>query len=173
MKPYPAVEDLLAPVLRVAMPRAARLAAPGGTGPGVARCHNRAFFFTTPEDCEGLRGHLRERMRTLDWNPVRAGLVADPATDPWSSGAAYARGTAHVLITCHPSSRALSPDPRVRQRQDRTRLPPSAVPRLDARDPRWTTQRAVGSPAFLRRYIPPRGRRRTVPVPPQIQALGG
>jgi len=32
--------------------------------------------------------------------------------------------------------------------------------------------RAVGSPAFLRRYIPPRGSRRTVPVPPHIQALG-
>jgi len=31
--------------------------------------------------------------------------------------------------------------------------------------------RTVGSPAFLRRY-PPKGKRRTVPVPPHIQALG-
>jgi len=34
---------------------------------------------------------------------------------------------------------------------------------------RMAMPRAVGSPAFLRRYIPPRGRRRTVPMPPQIQ----
>ena len=45
-------------------------------------------------------------------------------------------------------------------------------PRLDARDPRWPTQRAVGSPPFLRRYIPPQGRRRSVTVPPLIQAVG-
>ena len=32
--------------------------------------------------------------------------------------------------------------------------------------------RAGGSPAFLRRYIPPRGTRRNVPVPPHIQAVG-
>ena len=32
--------------------------------------------------------------------------------------------------------------------------------------------RAVGRPAFLSRAIPPRGRRRTVPVPPEIQAIG-
>ena len=30
-------------------------------------------------------------------------------------------------------------------------LAPSADPRADARDPRWSTQRAVGSPAFLER----------------------
>jgi hypothetical protein len=47
-----------------------------------------------------------------------------------------------------------------------------AMPRLDSRDPRWTKQRAVGGPAFLRRYIPEGGRRRRVPVPPQILALG-
>ncbi len=32
--------------------------------------------------------------------------------------------------------------------------------------------RTMGSPAFLRPSIPHRGRRRIVPVPPQIQALG-
>ena len=58
------------------------------------------------------------------------------------------------------------------QRQYRTLLLSSADLRLDARDPRWTTQRAVGSPAFLRRYLRTRWRRRTVFVPPQIQALG-
>lgn len=32
--------------------------------------------------------------------------------------------------------------------------------------------RAAGSAAFLARYLPRRGRRRIIPAPPQIQALG-
>jgi hypothetical protein len=48
-----------------------------------------------------------------------------------------------------------------------------AMHRADARDPRWTTECAVGSAAFLARYLPQRGRRRILPVPSQIQALGG
>jgi putative transposase len=247
MKPYPAAEELLGPVLRVAMPRPARLEAPGGTVHVVARCNNREFSVTTPEDFEVLLAHLREMIRTyditlyayalmsnhvhlllqapkgdvlgrplrwfmtesarafhrargrrghfwerryraclveddlyalaalryLDRNPVRAGLVEDPATYPWSSCAAYALGTPSRLITFHPSYLALSPHPKVRQRHYRTLLLPSQDPRLDARDPRWTTQRAVGSAGFLARYVPPRGRRKVIPVPPQIQALGG
>jgi putative transposase len=246
MKPYPLVEDLLRPVLGVAMPRAGRLYAPGGTAHVVARCNNREFSFTTPEDFEVLLAHLREMSRTyevtlyaytlmsnhlhlllqapkrdalgrplrwfmtetakafhrlrgrrghfwerryraclveddlyalaalryLDRNPVRAGLVEDAATYAWSSCAAYAQGISNGLITFHPSYLALSPYPKVRQRQYRTLLAPSPDPKLDARDPRWTSQRAVGSPAFLRRYIPEGGRRRSVPVPPQIHALG-
>jgi putative transposase len=246
MTPYPLADEILRPVLQVAMPRAARLYAPGGTLHVVARCNNREFYFTRPEDFELLLSHLRELPQTyevtlfayclmanhvhlllqvpkvdvlgrplrwwmtetargfhkargrrghfwerryraclveddlyalaalcyLDRNPVRAGLVEDPATYPWSSCAAYALGTASSLITLHPSYLALSPYPKVRQRHYRTLLLPSADPRLDARDPRWTKQRAIGSRAFLARYLPPRGSRRSVPVPPQIQALG-
>jgi hypothetical protein len=91
---------------QVAMPRAGRLYAPGGTVHVVARCNNREFY------------------------------------------------------------------PKVRQRQYRTLLAPSPDARLDGRDPRWTRQRAVGSAAFLSRYLPRRGTRRTVAVPPQFQALG-
>ena len=247
MERYPVVDDLLRPILRVAMPPAARLDAPGGTGHVVARCKNREFCFTTPEDFELLLAHVRELRRTsevpldaytlmanhshlrlqaptldalgrplrwfmpqtakavhrirkrrghfwerryraclveddryalaalryLDRNPVRAGLVEDPATYPWSSCAAYALGTPNPLITFHPSYLALSPYPKVRHRQYRTLLGPSADSRADARDPRWTAQRAVGSAAFLTRYLPPRARRRIIPVPPQIQARGG
>jgi hypothetical protein len=50
MKPYPQGEDLVAPALRVRMPRAPRVVAPGGTIHVVARCNNREFYFTTPED---------------------------------------------------------------------------------------------------------------------------
>jgi hypothetical protein len=66
LKPYPQVEDLLRPVLRVAMPRAPRLYAPGGTVHVVARCNNRDFYFTTSEDFELLLAHLREMVRTYE-----------------------------------------------------------------------------------------------------------
>jgi len=86
--------------------------------------------------------------------------VKDPTTYPWSSCAAYALGTPNRVITFHPSYLALSPNANVRQRQYRTLLAPSADPRADARDARWTTQRAIGSPAFMAPYVPRRGRRR-------------
>ncbi len=66
----------------------------------------------------------------------------------------YALGTPSRLITFHPSYLALRPYPQVRQRQSRTLLLACADPRLDARDPRWTTQRAVDSPAFLNTTSP-------------------
>ena len=52
--------------------------------------------------------------------------------------------------------------------------PPAAGsdPTADARDPRWTTQRAVGCAAFVVRYISGCGRRSLVAVPSQLQALG-
>lgn len=231
MKPYPLVDDLLKPVRRVAMPRAPRLVAPGGTVHAVARCNNREFCFTTVEDFSVLLAHLREMRRTyevtlyaytlmsnhvhlllqapkaealgrplrwwrtetakafhrargrrghfwerryraclveddtyalaalryVDRNPVRAGLVEDPATYPWSSCTAYALGTPNRVISVHPSYLALSPYPKARQRHYRTLLAPSTDPRVEAPDPRWTTQRALGSPAFVARYVRRRG----------------
>jgi len=239
MKPYPRVEDLVPPALRVRMPRAPRVVAPGGTVHVVARCNNREFYFTTAEDFDVLLAHLRELIRTyavtvyaytlmsnhahllmqapthdtlgrplrwfltetarafhkargrrghfwercyrsclveedtyalaalrfLDWNAVRAGLVKDPTTYPWSSCAAYALGAPNWVITLHPSYLALSPYAKVRQRQYRTRLAPRADPQADARDARWTTQRAVGSPAFMAPYVSRRGRRRSETLP--------
>ena len=113
----------------------------------------------------GRRGHFWERryraclveedpyalaaLRYLDRNPVRAGLVGDPARYPWSSCAAYALGAPNTLITLHPTYLALSPYAAVRQRQYRKLLEPSADPRADARDSRWTTERAIGSDAFV------------------------
>jgi hypothetical protein len=63
--------------------------------------------------------------------------------------------------------------PMVRQRQYRTLLWLSPDPRLGCRDLRWTTQRAIGNPAFAARCLPPPGQRRIVFAPPQIQGLGG
>ena len=135
----------------------------------------------------GRRGHLWERrdraglveadtsalaaLRYLDRNAVRAGLVQDPATYPWSSCAAYALGTPNPVITLHPSYLALSPYANVRQRQYRALLAPSADPRAEARDARWTTQHAMGSPAFMARYVSPRRRRRIGTMLAQNQAF--
>jgi len=44
--------------------------------------------------------------------------------------------------------------------------------RAELRDARRSTQRAAGRAPFVAHYTPQRGRRRIVPVPPQIQALG-
>ncbi len=66
MKPYPLVDDLLRPILRVAMPRAARVYAPRGTAHAAARCDSREFCFTTLEDFELLLALLREMIRTYD-----------------------------------------------------------------------------------------------------------
>jgi putative transposase len=131
----------------------------------------RWFFRETTrawQRAHGGRGHFWERrywaclveddtyalaaLRYLDRNPVRAGLVEDPAAYPWSSCAAYALGTPNPLISYHPSYLALSRYPKVRQRHYRALLAPSADPRADARDPRWTTERAVGSAPFLGRH---------------------
>jgi hypothetical protein len=59
-------------------------------------------------------------------------------------------------------------DAEMRQRQSRALLAPSGDPRADMRDPRWTSQRAVGSHAFVARYTPRRrGRPRNGTVPSQ------
>ncbi len=62
--PYPPVDDPLRPLLSVAMPRAMRIYAPGGTVHVVARCNNREFYFTTAEDFAVLLAHLEEMRRT-------------------------------------------------------------------------------------------------------------
>ncbi len=65
-KAYPPVQDLVRPVLRVAMPRAMRVEAPGSTMHVVARCNNREFYFATADDFECLLAHLREMRRTYE-----------------------------------------------------------------------------------------------------------
>lgn len=131
----------------------------------------RWFFRETArawQRTRGRRGHFWERrywsclvdddeyalaaLRYCDRNPIRAGLVEDPASYPWSSCAAYALGVSNPLVQFHPSYLALSPYPKVRQRHYRAMLAPSGDPRADARDPRWTTERAVGGGAFMARH---------------------
>ena len=245
VQPYPLPADLLRCLPRVAMPRAPRLQAPGGTVHVVGRCNNREFCFTTADDfhlllarlaemgrlygvtlyaytlmanhihlllqapaaellarplrwcfretardwqrAHGNRGHFWERrywsclveddtyalaaLRYLDRNPVRAGIVKDPAAYPWSSCAAYTAGTPNPLVQFHPSYLGLSRYSAVRRRHYRTVLMSSDNPEADQRDPRWTTNRAVGSPAFLTRHGLPLRRPPATTPPAQAPRL--
>jgi len=110
-------------------------------------------------------------LRYMDRNPVRAGIVEDPSTYAWSSCASYALGRANGLITFHPSYLGLSPYARVRQRHYLAILAPSSEPNLDARDSRWTRQRAAGGLAFLRRHHPSGRRQGIIPLPEQIRRV--
>jgi putative transposase len=113
----------------------------------------RYFACLVEEDTYALAA-----LRYLDRNPVRAGLVEDPSLYPWSSCAAYARGRADPLICLHPSYLALGASGEERERLYRELLTPSKELRDDARNPVWTTQRAVGSPAFVAPYVRRPGR---------------
>ncbi len=97
--------------------------------------------------------------------------MEDPATYPWSSWAADALGTLNRVISLHPGYLALSRYAKVRQRQYRTLLAPRADPRAEARDPHWTTQRAIGNPAFVSQYVPRHGRPRIGTMPEQNQEV--
>lgn len=110
-------------------------------------------------------------LRYMDRNPVRAGIVEDPTTYGWSSCASYATGGPNRLIQFHPSYLGLSPYAKVRQRHYRAIIGPSSDPHLDGRDSRWTSQRAVGGPEFLRRHDPSGKRREIIPLPEQIRTF--
>ncbi len=107
--------------------------------------------------------------RYMDRNPVRAGIVEDPAADGWSSCASDALGAPNRLIQDHPSYMGLSPYAGVRQKHYRGAiLGPSSDPHLDERDSRWASQRVVGRLEFLKRRHPSGKRQGIMPLPEQI-----
>ncbi len=110
-------------------------------------------------------------LRYMDRNPVRAGIVENAATYVWSSCASYAQGAPNGLIQFHPSYLGLSPYPKVRQKHYRAILASSTDPHLDTRDPRWTSQRAVGSLEFLKRVHPSGRRQGIISLPEQIRRV--
>jgi putative transposase len=111
-------------------------------------------------------------LRYMDRNPVRAGIVEDPAAYAWSSCASYALGAANRLIQFHPSYLGLSRYAKVRQRHYRAILASSPDPHLDDRDSRWTSQRVVGSLEFLKRHHPLGRKQGIIPLPEQIGKIG-
>jgi putative transposase len=111
-------------------------------------------------------------VRYMDRNPDRAGIVENLVTYAGSSCASYALEVPNRLIQFHPSYLGLSPYAKVRQRHYRAILAFSSDPHLDARDSRWTSQRAVGSPEFLKRQHASGRRQGTIPLPEQIRRVG-
>ena len=109
--------------------------------------------------------------KTPSRNPVRARISEDPATYAWSSCASYALGAPNRLIQFHPGRLGLSPYARVRQRHYRAILAPGSDPHVDDRDSRWTSQRAVGSPEFLKRHHPSGKQQGTILLPEQIRKV--
>ena len=111
-------------------------------------------------------------LRYMDRNPVRAGIVEDPATYAGSSCASYALGVPNRLIQFHPSYLGLSPYAKVRQGHYRAILAPSPDSHLEGRDSRWTSQRAVGSPEFLKGHHASGRRQGIIALPEQIRRVG-
>ena len=66
-------------------------------------------------------------LRYIDLNPVRAGILADPARYPWSSYANHATGEPDELVSDHAIYRALGPTPD-RRRQAYAGLVAMALP---------------------------------------------
>jgi hypothetical protein len=97
VKPYPLVDEIIRPVLRVGMPRAPRSIAPGGTAHVVARRDRREFSFTTREDFDGCRPGVMLSTRM-------PGSPAGRANTPWaarpSSPATSPGGDAEELESC-------------------------------------------------------------------------
>jgi hypothetical protein len=103
-RPYAQPAERLAPVRRVAMPRATRLYAPDATVHVVARCSNREFAVTAPEDFAAVLGKLRgivrdDELTLLAWpclappgswpaTPIRrwaAPTAVGPRSAPWAA----------------------------------------------------------------------------------------
>ena len=60
-------------------------------------------------------GYVLACHRSIECNPVHAGMVADPLDYPWSSHAAHARGPSSPLLTPHPQMLSLGAEPGARR----------------------------------------------------------
>ena len=103
--------------------------------------------------------------RYIELNPVRAGLVTDPADYPWSSHRANALDQIDALVTPHERYRALGPNPASRLSAYRalfeSGLDDSLIHEIrEATNKRW----ALGSDRF-RREITSLVVRRAEPLP--------
>jgi putative transposase len=96
--------------------------------------------------------YLLTCMRYVELNPVRAGIVVDPAGYPWSSFRANALGEADELVTRHPMFHDLGHDADQRQRAYRE-LFRGAIPDSALHAIRRATRHgwALGNDAFVRR----------------------
>lgn len=89
--------------------------------------------------------------RYIELNPVRAGLVADPADHPWSSYKANAMGLHDGVVTPHGIYLELGPDGPTRRQRYRELIQAGLPEEELAAVRRYTNhQRALGSEGFQR-----------------------
>jgi putative transposase len=89
--------------------------------------------------------------RYIELNPVRAGLVANPADHPWSSYKANAMGLHDGIVTPHGNYLGLGPDDSTRHRRYRELVQAGLPDDVLANVRRYTNhQRALGSEDFQR-----------------------
>ncbi len=101
---------------------------PAGLFPGLYRGQTRAH--EGEKGPNGKRGHGKEArldylllcQRYIELNPVRTGMVEDPADYPWSSYRANALGEADPILTPHPLYLALGSEPSERRETYRARF---------------------------------------------------
>lgn len=102
--------------------------------------------------------------RYIELNPVRAGIVADPAEYPWSSYAYYAFGAHDPLITPHAIFNRLASDPPSRRLSYRALCKQAIEPQILEHIRTCTKQGwALGSPDFLQGIEAALGRRARPP----------
>jgi hypothetical protein len=109
-----------------------------------------------------------------DWEAMPLYSVRDGAVRPVVQNAMprlpclYASGgTMHLVARCDNREFYLGP-----QEDFQILLDHALNPRLVDRDTRWASQRAVGSPEFLKRYHPSGRRRGIFLLPEQIRRVG-
>ena len=106
--------------------------------------------------------HLLECYRYIDLNPVRAGLVADPAAYRWSSHGANGAGAADPLVVPHPLYLALGRQGSSRQAAYRALIRQKLAPNfIDAVRRATNGNFALGDPAFQAKAASALGRRVT------------
>jgi len=99
--------------------------------------------------------------REIEWHPVRAGMVADPAHDRWSSDRANALGKPHARLAPHPLPLALGAGEDARRAASREPFPGAldAKPLSDLRLA-LNADRPIGNDCFHREFEAMTGQRR-------------
>ncbi len=90
--------------------------------------------------------YLLACMRYIEWNPVRAGIVAHPEDFPWSSYGANALGRPDPLVAAHPWYCALGRSAEARRAAYRASPAAPSAAAGAAPAPRACARRTPGSP---------------------------
>ena len=138
------VRLILAPATADGLSRAVGEAHRRYTGFVNARARETGHLFQGRFGCAAMdEAHCLNAVRTLAFNPVRAGLNASPGEWPWSSVRAHLAGRDDALVTAQP---VLDLAPRF---ADLLALSPGEQAALDGFESRSANGRPLGDPEFI------------------------